>query len=128
MCPLGLHRSDCRGHRGLATLRQFGFVTTLKAEAVLTCADAPAHGPQRWATGAPIELSEWVRWGNLRPELVRDLLWPPLTEKVVLSSFRHNGGLDRFMRVAPRIVLNDPPLPRPPTLASRHFLFWRSGN
>lgn len=39
-------------------------VTTLKAEAVLTCADAPAHSPQRWASEEPrrAELSEWVRW------------------------------------------------------------------
>jgi hypothetical protein len=28
------------------------------------------------------------------------------------------------MRVAPRIVLNDPHLPRPPPWLSRHFLFW----
>jgi hypothetical protein len=28
--------------------------------------------------GAPIEQSEWARWGNLRPELVWHLLWPPL--------------------------------------------------
>ena len=31
-----------------------------------------------------------------------------------------------FMRVAPRIVLNNPHLPRPPLRLSRHFLFWRS--
>jgi len=31
--------------------------------------------------GVGIELSEWVRWRNLRPELEWDLLWPPLPKK-----------------------------------------------
>ena len=39
-----------------ADLRQSGFVTTLKAEAALDCANAPARGPQHWATGTSIEL------------------------------------------------------------------------
>ena len=34
-----------------ADLRQSGFVTTLKAEAVLTSAVAPAHGPQSLGVG-----------------------------------------------------------------------------
>jgi hypothetical protein len=43
-----------------ADFHQSGFVRTLKAEAVLACAVAPAHGPQRWALGSlhQAELSE----------------------------------------------------------------------
>jgi len=58
-----------------ADLRQSGFVTTLKAEAALDGANAPAHGPQRWALGSlhRAVLSEMAWWSNLRLELVRGL-------------------------------------------------------
>jgi hypothetical protein len=35
--------------------------------------------------GAPIERSEWARWGNLRPEQVPHLLWPPLPKGCVMD-------------------------------------------
>jgi transposase len=40
----------------------------------LVCAVARAHGPQSLGDGSlhRAALSEWVRWGNLRPERVRD--------------------------------------------------------
>ena len=50
------------------------------------CANLCAHGPQSLGDGEPpIELrwkSGRARWGNLRPELVRDLLWPSLLADV----------------------------------------------
>ena len=55
MCPLGtlsLGLSRAPSYPGLATLRQFGFVT-LEGPSVLTYAVAPAHGHQRWALGSP---------------------------------------------------------------------------
>ena len=62
----------------------FAFVrncTVLKVKAVLVCWLPPLTALNRWAWGTSIELSEWARWGNLRPELVRACSGP-LTEKV----------------------------------------------
>ena len=43
--------------------------TTLKAQAALACADPDPAALTGGVSGRPIGLSEWVRWGNLRPEL-----------------------------------------------------------
>jgi hypothetical protein len=70
-----------------------------------------------------------------RARVVGNLLWPPYrkgvmdmtadvgeAEAVVISSQRRARS---FERVAPRIVLNDPHLPRPPP-GVEAFSFWRS--
>jgi hypothetical protein len=46
-------RSDCPGHRVIRDFRQFGFVTTLKAEAVLGIRRCSRPRPQRWTSGEP---------------------------------------------------------------------------
>ena len=54
--------------------------TVLRAEAALTCADAPAHGPQSLGVGegASIELSEACSSvGQLEARASDGLLWPP---------------------------------------------------
>jgi hypothetical protein len=43
--------------------------TTLKPKAALACIDPDPAALTGGVSGKPIELSEWVRWGNLRPEL-----------------------------------------------------------
>jgi hypothetical protein len=108
--------------------------TVFKAEA-LTCAVAPAHGPQRWASGSlhRAALRERVRWGDLRPELGRGtLLCPPYRncnsalilrqlavvpawpELLGLSSFLHNGGLGSFEQgPLPAYLIDDPCLDCP---------------
>jgi hypothetical protein len=60
---------------GAMTLARVRNWTVLKVEAELACAVAPARGPQRWALGSPhrAALRERVRWGDLRPELGREL-------------------------------------------------------
>jgi hypothetical protein len=48
--------------------------TIWKPEAALTCAEPdPAALTALGVGGSRIELSEWVRWGNLRPELLGGL-------------------------------------------------------
>ena len=57
--------------------------TILKAEAALTCADAPAHGPQPWASeGGLIGLSEACSSvGQLEARAGVGLALAPLTEE-----------------------------------------------
>jgi hypothetical protein len=102
--------------------------TVLKAETALASAVAPAHGPQSLGVGN-LQLSEWVRWGNLRPELLRDLLWPPLYRKGRGRSCRGcrhfftNAGLGSFNRgLFPRNLIDDPCLDRPS--GCRGFFFF----
>jgi hypothetical protein len=53
---------------------------------VLTCAVAPAHGPQRWATGAPIELSEACSSvGQLEARASEGLALAPLAKRCVMD-------------------------------------------
>jgi hypothetical protein len=75
--------------------------TVLKGEAALICAVAPAHDPQRFGRrGAPIELSECVRWDNLRPELV-GLALAPLPERCVMGLAR--AALRRLRKIKTKI-------------------------
>ena len=79
-----------------ARLSDARVIRDLVRQPVLASADAPAHGPQRWATGAPIELSEACSSvGQLEARASEGLALAPLPKRCVVWTI---GGYadDRF--------------------------------